>query len=168
MNFTREDIRAMKGIDLPPDQLNALLEGKSKMLPLIAELVQDHFADASKKGGPWVVTIPEYHPPKLNQLMGGHWSKAARLKKACTAKIRRAMAEAGVPVATGKRRIGITIYVSGSGRRPDPDGILKSTLDALKHAGTIIDDDSKRCEWTQPQILNGEKRTVITIEDIES
>lgn len=163
MTYTANDIRAMTGVDLSRGELDALLDGPSRLLPLIGELV----TEANLSRGPWVVTISGWHPPKLNELMSGHWAKAARLKKACTAKIRRAMNDAGVPVATGKRRIAIEVYVSGPGRRPDPDSFLKATLDALKHAGTIIDDDARRCEWSMPVVVPGPKRTVITIEDID-
>lgn len=142
--------------------------GPSRVLPIIAEALGGDFDEVSRRDtkGSWTVVIDGWHPPKLNQLMSGHWAKAAKLKKAANGVIRRAVYLASVPVALGRRRIKISVYVEGRGRRPDPDAFLKATLDALKHSGRIIDDSQEWCEWERPLILSGTKRTEILIEDI--
>ena len=80
--------------------------------------------------------------------------------------------QAGVPKASGKRRVSVTILQPAStpGRMPDPDNLLKSLLDALVQAGMLVDDSSKWLTQGKVEILReptvAALETVIEFEDI--
>jgi Holliday junction resolvase RusA-like endonuclease len=99
------------------------------------------------------IFIERWHPAKLNELMGGHWSKGHRLKKRD-----REMVWAysqGEAKATGKRRVELTIILKPKQRAADPDAQWKSPLDALKHAGMIVDDNRQGVELMPVVYLRG-------------
>lgn len=90
------------------------------------------------------IVIDRWHPARLNQIMGGHWSGGHRLKKRD-----REMVWAysrGKPKAPGKRRIETVIVLKPKQRGGDPDAYFKSLCDALKHAGMIVDDNRQGVE----------------------
>ena len=88
--------------------------------------------------------IPHWHPAPLNALLGGHWSKGHRLKKADRAMIW-AYAQ-GHPKAESKRRVELTIILKKGQRAADPDSQFKSLNDALKQAGLLVDDNRQYVE----------------------
>ena len=110
--------------------------------------------------------IPGWRPVLSNELLGGHHMKAAALKKRDVEQVARAKLVYGVPDATGKRRIRITIRRC-KGRIPDPDSPLKSLMDALKQTRLIVDDSARWCECAMPEFVTGPKGTVIEIEDCD-
>jgi len=119
-------------------------------------------------GGPWLVMIDDWNPPSLNTLLRGHWSKRARVKKAATNRVAQAVREAGVPVATGKRRVTITVVGTNRSHLCDPDNTIKVLLDSLTRSGAIVDDCSEWCECLMPVVEKGpEKMTRIVIEDMK-
>ena len=92
MNFTADQVRAMTGVDLSRGELDALLEGPSRLLPLIGEVLGDQFADASKKvekpkhkrfKGPNGETLAElqYRTRFLETLTGVDWVYTGRSRK---------------------------------------------------------------------------------------
>lgn len=88
--------------------------------------------------------IERWHPAKVNQLLSGHWSKGHRLKKRDREMVW-AYAQ-GTPKASAKRRLELTIVLQKGQRGGDVDAYHKSTLDALKHAGLILDDNRQGVE----------------------
>ena len=56
----------------------------------------------------YTLEIPGWRPALSNELRC-HWRKAARLKAADTRMVWQAMVAHGVPRATGKRRVSITM-----------------------------------------------------------
>lgn len=108
--------------------------------------------------------IPNWTPATVNQLLGMHWAKARTRKAADRQMIGVYAYKAGIPKATGKRHVKLTVIKSGKGRLPDPDAYFKSVLDALKNLGYIIDDSSQWVSWEQPIIERGKQtKTVINI-----
>ncbi len=115
----------------------------------------------------YTIIIPDFTPCLLNKLLGSNRFKAARLKRDDAQMIGFYALKANVPRATGKRRVEIEVTVAGPGRTIDPDGVLKSLLDALVTAGMLVDDSSKWCEWETPIILRGTAReTKLILEDL--
>lgn len=110
-----------------------------------------------------------YHPPTVNELLSGHWSKGARLKKKCVNIMWASCLEQKLVKATGKRMVSIIITTAKAGRRPDPDAYYKSTLDALVKCNMLVDDSSQWCEHMQTMITAGRKNlTTIILTDIET
>jgi hypothetical protein len=95
----------------------------------------------------WSIEIPGWRPAALNELMGNH-GKAGRLKRAdrdvVMGYVRR---HVWLPLALAKRRVSLAITLPKGQRRWDIDAFQKSTLDACKHAGIIVDDRDLWVEW---------------------
>jgi Holliday junction resolvase RusA-like endonuclease len=115
----------------------------------------------------WSMEIPDWRPAALNELMGNH-GKAGRLKRADRdvvigyARLRR------IPAALAKRRVSLTITLPKGQRRWDIDAFQKSTLDACKHAGIIVDDRDLWVEWGGVKYERGiGLSTSIIIEEID-
>jgi len=114
----------------------------------------------------WEVTIPGWHPTRLNQLIHAHRGKSSRLKFADALRIGRTMRGAGVPRATGRRRMGLVIILGPRQRGGDPDAYDKSSRDGLKRCGAIVDDNRQWLEPLPTQYERGpERATRIILED---
>ena len=114
----------------------------------------------------YTIHIPRWRPTPLNKLLSGHWSKAARLKKADKHMIW--SHSLLVPKATGKRRVDLHVILGPGMRRTDVDSMWKSGLDGLVAAGMLIDDTT---EWTELGSVTfgrnkAEGSTVITLTEI--
>jgi len=113
-----------------------------------------------------IVTIPNWHPATTNQLLQGHWSKGAKLKKNDAAII------AGYftisPKAKQKRLLKLSIGLGYKQRGCDPDAYFKSLLDALVKAGMLVDDSPKWVELAPVEYYRTDAlpETRITLEDI--
>jgi hypothetical protein len=116
----------------------------------------------------WRIVIPRWKPTLLNALMEMHWSKRSKVKKSDYAMIATYAMLAGVPKATGHRKVGVEVILakSKSGREPDPDAVNKVLRDGLAAAGLIVDDSRKWATFSEPVIRRGERATVITLEDV--
>lgn len=108
--------------------------------------------------------VPGWAPCRLNRLLG-HPLKAHRLKRKDADMLARAKLVYGVPDATGPRRLRLTI-TQPRGRFGDPDGPLKSFLDACTTARLIVDDSARWATWEVPVFVRGPKGTVVEIEDL--
>jgi len=112
--------------------------------------------------------IPGWHPQRLNVLMTCHWRKRGRLRVADDAMVKVAALNAGIPKATVKRRVKITIVLGKGQRAGDRDAYFKSTLDSLKNAGMIVDDSR---QWIDLEPIAFERAaemaTRIELEDLE-
>ena len=113
----------------------------------------------------WQFAIPQFVPTTLNRLMRGRRRDRIRLAKGDRELVTYYARSSGIPPATGKRRV--SIKVSMPGRRPDPDSILKSTLDALVAAGLLRTDSSRWCQLGDVTVEHGDERqTVVRLEDL--
>lgn len=107
-------------------------------------------------------------PPTLNSLMRGKRRDRIRLSKEFRRAVGLAALADQIPRATGKRRVTITVILGPRQRGADPDAFFKSTGDALKHAGLLMDDDRHGVEWAPVQYERGEHPACrITLEDID-
>lgn len=114
--------------------------------------------------------IPRYHPPKVNELLGAHHMKAARMKKQCVMVFWDSILEQKLVKASGRRLVEIIITVASSkpGRRPDPDAFYKATNDALVQCNMLVDDSTRWCEHKPTIIVSGDiDATTIRLTDIE-
>jgi hypothetical protein len=115
--------------------------------------------------GVYQLVIPDWLPVTLNQLLG-HWRRSGRRKRSDREVIRGYWFASGWPAARGRRRVSITL-TQVSGRPRDPDGVRKSVLDALVHAGAIVDDSQLWLEEGPVTIEFGARRqTQIVLEDV--
>lgn len=117
-----------------------------------------------------VVTIPDWLPPRLNQVRGRHWRAEYRAKKQAAEIVGAYAQQASVPRAKGRRRISLTITLGKGHRQPDRDAYDKVLLDALKRAGLILDDSDRGLEGRmEVEFSRGPtNRTEIFLEDIEN
>lgn len=111
------------------------------------------------------IIIENWHPTRLNQLLGCyHWSQANRLKKA-DAKMLAAYSR-HVEKAAGKRRVTLTITMAPKMRCADVDAFWKSLLDGLVRNHLLIDDSPKWCEIMPVVYERGPvKKTTIRLYD---
>jgi hypothetical protein len=92
------------------------------------------------------LTIDRWHPARLDQWDGRHWSVRARLKRVDRQIVGLYARTAGIPPATGKRRVSLMLTLGPRQRGGDPDAYWKSILDALVHDGLLLDDSRQRVE----------------------
>lgn len=112
----------------------------------------------------FIIRIPNWHPAPVNRLYSGHWAKRKRLKEK-DADIVAHYAQPW-PKATSKRRVKVAIVLGPRQRACDSDAYFKSLLDALKHAGMIVDDSPKWVELAPVEFTRGDRATEIWLEDI--
>ncbi len=113
----------------------------------------------------WTVTIPNWHPARLNQLIGNRF-KAARLKKADRELILHYLRN--VPSAEGKRRVSVTIVLGKGQRGGDPDCYNKSLLDSLVYWKKLVDDNRQGVELAPLRFERADKpATILELEDME-
>lgn len=116
--------------------------------------------------------IPRWRPATLNQIMRGHWARGAAMKKADRQMVGTYAHYAGIPKATGKRRLTVEVVLGPRHRPCDEDAFAKSLRDACVCAGLLVDDCTKWLEpgpVTQRRPAKGEEwGTLITLEDVEA
>jgi hypothetical protein len=117
--------------------------------------------------GVWRITIPWWHPVRLNELIGMHWSQIARLKKEDRGKIQAYLREHPIPPATGPRRVHLAITLGKGQRGGDPDCYWKGLLDTLVNTKLLVD-DSKEYVVLDPvdYIRAKEPETTIELTDL--
>lgn len=117
-----------------------------------------------------ILMISHWTPTPLNKLMRNRWV-CYRHKKRDLEMVWGCALQERIPVAKGKRRVEMLVMLKPSTRRkPDPDSLFKSTLDALVGSRMLIDDSDKWCEWTMPKLEKGTKEvwgTRLVLTDIE-
>lgn len=118
-------------------------------------------------GARWSVRIDAWHPAKLNDWDGRHWSVRARAKRHDRDLVAACVLGAGVPKAQGKRRVSVEIVLGPRQRGGDPDAYWKSLLDALVACGALDDDSKERVVLGEVSYSRGPvKATVIQLEDV--
>jgi hypothetical protein len=118
----------------------------------------------------WTITIPRWTPTLLNTLLGLHWARRNKAKKADYDMVAAYARLAEVPKATGHRKVGLEVVwpKSRPGRLPDSDAFDKCLRDACVACGLIVDDSKRWATFTEPVITRGAERgTVITLENVE-
>lgn len=120
--------------------------------------------------GRWEVTILDWHPTSLNELTkrGNHYTASTR-KRRDAITLGRALRAAGVPAATGKRRVGLVIVLGPRQRGCDGDAYWKSLLDGLQRVKALTGDNRQRCE-TVPVVYErgAEKASRLILDDMQA
>jgi hypothetical protein len=115
------------------------------------------------------LTIPNWHPARLNQWDGKHWAVRARMKRADRELVALFARQAGIPRATGKRRLSLTLTLGPRQRAADPDAYFKSLLDSLVYAGLLVDDNRQGVELGAVEFDRGPApATQIVLEELAS
>ncbi len=116
----------------------------------------------------WTITIPDWHPAKLNELLGD-WRKRERLKKGDRFLVAYYCREQNLPVALGRRRVSLLLTLKPRQRGGDPDAYWKSLLDALVICGCLRDDSRHGVELGEVRFERGPAAsTTITLEDLDA
>jgi len=110
--------------------------------------------------------IEGWHPATLNKIMK-HWRIGVRRKREAIKLFTWSAMDLGIPKATRKRRVTLTVYGWRCGNLPDKDAFDKVVLDSLVRSGLLMDDNEKGLEGRmQVELVRSkEKRTVIELED---
>ena len=109
------------------------------------------------------IRIPDYLPMRLNELLRAHWAVRRKAQKTADKLVFYYGASAAVPLARTRRRVSLTFH----GGRADPDARLKLVLDALVHAGYLVDDSQKWCLIDPPPTnAPGPRAVTIRLEDL--
>lgn len=124
-------------------------------------------ATASRGPGRWEMTILNFQPVTLNDLLKLQHMKRHTRKQHDYAVI---MAEAliqGVPEATCKRRVSLRLILGKGQRGADPDAYWKCLFDALVACRLLIDDSGPWVEQGTVEFDRGSRKaTVILLEDL--
>lgn len=113
------------------------------------------------------LTIDGWHPTLLNKLLRGTRRDAARMKHADTEVVCGEALRQGVARATGRRRVTIVMRYPAGRVHCDFDAPLKVTLDALRKARLLRDDNPTWLESVSVRYATGPKATIIHLEDCE-
>jgi hypothetical protein len=117
--------------------------------------------------GRWTLAVDGWLPPSLNVLLRMHWARRAKLKSGVYLLVWVLGREAGIPPATGKRRVSLRLTVVNRSHAMDPDNALKVLMDACVQAKFLVDDRAEFCELGRVEIVKGaRKRTEIVLEDL--
>lgn len=113
------------------------------------------------------VVIRGLLPPTTNALMRRKIGDRIRLGRAWRLAVCHAAKAAGIRSTRGKRRV-VLVATFGPGRRfVDVDAFLKSTLDAMTHAGMIRGDRYRDVELAPVVYLRGDRtETRLIVEDL--
>lgn len=113
------------------------------------------------------IVIPDWHPTRLNELIGRNRFVIGRRKKQDREFLAVYCELANIPPAAGKRRLTLKITLGPRQRAADPDAYWKSLLDALVHCKALKSDDRFGVESLPVEYDRAKsKRTVIVLEDM--
>jgi hypothetical protein len=106
-------------------------------------------------------------PPSLNRLMRGRIRDRIRLGKSWRFAVHLAFHLSGIPRATGRRRVTLSVTWGPGERSIDPDNLNKCLGDSLKTAGAIRGDSYRWVTWGEAVYRRGPTaRTVVVLEDV--
>jgi hypothetical protein len=112
------------------------------------------------------ITIPDWLPPTLNQIMRGKLRTRMQLCRQCHKTIRSYGLAQKIPRATAKRRLTIKLTFGPGKRMCDPDSPLKAVADALVRAGLLRGDRYNDVEHMPVVFNRGPKSaTILVLED---
>ncbi len=115
----------------------------------------------------WTMTVPQWTPALLNDVMGKHWQRAHKIKRKQAEMLAVYARLQDVPRATGKRKLSVTCYGWPTGRIPDQDAIWKLLLDSLVRAQLLTDDGPSGLEGaaTVEFVRSEKKQTILRFEE---
>lgn len=114
-----------------------------------------------------VITIPNWHPTRLNRLINCHWATRNRRKKRDYEMLAVYAMQASVPKATTARKVLLHLTMAPRQHKPDADSLWKGLLDGLVSCGQLVNDSPKWCVLGSVSFDRGtEAATRITLEDL--
>jgi hypothetical protein len=115
----------------------------------------------------FTLEIPRWRPATPNELMKSVKAKI-RLKKRDHQFICTYALQQKIQKATGKRRVSLHVTLGKGMREFDYDAPWKSLLDAMKHAGLVVDDSCEYIEQGPVTFSRDWKNwgTMITLQDL--
>jgi hypothetical protein len=134
----------------PADGVPARDRGKRKSREKGAESTQ--LATTVSAGAVQVLYLPDWQPKALNKLQG-HWAKRSKLKGQDRARIAAAAFANRLGRAERPRSVQLILALAKGQRGVDPDASYKSLLDALVHAGLLVNDSPAWCRALPPEYL---------------
>jgi hypothetical protein len=109
----------------------------------------------------------DWWPALSNRLLRTHWATRSRLLRCGAEALALDALSQGVPKATGKRRVSLTVLYNNESHRPDPDAFWKVTLDCLARAHLLLDDNPDACELGSVTYERAPRKgLIITLEDV--
>lgn len=115
----------------------------------------------------WTISLPGWHPTRINQMIGRHFAVVAKLKRRDRVNLESMSFHLGIPPAIGKRRVTLKITLGPRQRAADPDAYWKSLLDACVRLKLLVDDNRQGVELAPVEFERGSKKgSVIVLEDI--
>ncbi len=138
-------------------------QARQLMPHLFKDKPQQQFIPSQQEAAPRVGSGARFclaidqHTAALNQLMKGIKTQT-KLKRRDRIIIAEAAALAGIPPATGKRAVRLTVVLSAGQRGADTDAYWKSLLDALVRCGMLVDDSRQHVELLPVEFARGESR----------
>lgn len=115
----------------------------------------------------WRITIPHWHPTRINRMLGRHWSFGYRRKTLDKTVVAAWTFGRDIPAATGPRRVHLVLTLGKGQRAGDPDAYWKSLLDALVHCRLLVDDNRQHVTLDPIEFVRGKSpETTIVLEDI--
>ena len=112
--------------------------------------------------------IDRWQPATVNKLINAHWATAGRLKRVDKNIISHYCQHNRIPKAQGPRQVSLTITLAPRQRAGDPDAYWKSILDALVHAGMLVDDNRQYVRIGPVTFERGaERATLIELVDLD-
>ncbi len=113
------------------------------------------------------LTVPDWLPCPLNDLLRMHWAKRNRVLRIEAEFVAGYARLQHIPRARGKRRVSLRMVLQGQDKVRDADGCWKGILDHLVKARLLIDDSVEFVELGNVTFECGERRaTAIVLEDI--
>ncbi len=119
--------------------------------------------------GVYRFTIPDWHPPTLNQVIGRHWSILDTAKKGVAQFLAiYGILQAKVPMAHTCRRVHLLMTGWPRGSFPDKDAFDKIFLDSLKQSRLLVDDSALYLDGRMQVyfVRSKVKSTTVVLEDV--
>ena len=119
----------------------------------------------------WTITLPMIPESMNSRERSSFWARKKELEQITNAMEVLAI-EAGIPSASGRRAVKVTIHKGKRSRVTDDpanrDSRAKSVLDAMVSLGLLVDDSDKWLDWEH--VHEGERRdektTIIELRDV--
>lgn len=150
LQFTHDQAKAMGG---------ALKEAAER-------IEAEEAAKTSPAPGCHRLHIPDWHPMKLNKLMGRHPMAIRKLKRVEAGRLASNADQQGIPRAHGPRRVHLVIHLGKGQRAGDGDAYWKVLLDGLVACGRLVDDTIGYAVLDPVEAVRGEMGTTIELADL--
>jgi Holliday junction resolvase RusA-like endonuclease len=113
------------------------------------------------------IWIPRWWPPSVNELLVKHPMMRSRIKRRVTLVVALYAGIAGIPKATGHRKVRVKVVLGPRMVGCDPDNYNKILRDALASCGLVTDDRETAATFSEPEIDRDHRDNPGTLIEIE-